>query len=134
MKNKRGFTLIEILVTLTLVVVVAGLMYTFLGQGISLYTMQNEAAQEQMNMRQVLSDITNRIRLTDPANITYSNDVLHVGDTTYYYSSVNNEILRNGTTLATGIGGFTVLMQEGLLEISIVSTAGTVVSTSFSLG
>jgi prepilin-type N-terminal cleavage/methylation domain-containing protein len=133
MKNKRGFTLIEMLVTLALVAVVAALMYTFFGQGISLYSMESESAQEQANLRLVLSDITNRARLTDPSSITYADGVLTVDDTTYSFNSTDQEILRDGGTLATGISRFTVQLESGLLEVSITSTKGTVVSTSLSL-
>jgi len=133
MKNKRGFTLVELLVTIGLVVAVATLMYVFLGQGFSLYTMENESSQEQTNMRQVLSDITNRVRLTAPSDISYSGGVLRVGDSAYSYNSDKHEILRDGAMLATGIGSFTVSLHDGLLEISIASTAGAAVSTSLYL-
>ena len=136
MKNKRGYkgyTLVELLVTIGLIAAVATLMYTFLGQGFTLYTKQNEASQEQMNMRQVLSDITNRARLADPDDISYEDGTLHVGDKEYSFNSANKEILRDGTTLATGIDSFTVSLNNDLLEISITSTADTTVSTSLYL-
>ena len=133
MKNRRGFTLVEMLVTLAILVVVTALMFTFFGQGLSLYTMESESAQEQTSLREVLSDITNRARLTDPAEITYSGEVLNVGGTTYSFDSVSQAILRDSGIMATGISSFTVLLESELLQISITSTAGTVVSTSLSL-
>ena len=125
--------MIEILITLALIVVVAALMYSFFGQGLTLYTMETESAEEQANLRQVLSDITNRTRLADPANITYVNGVLSIGSTTYVFDSTDERILRNGTALATGISAFRVTLSQQLLEISVTSSAGSVVSTSLSL-
>lgn len=133
MKSRRGFTLIETLLTLALIVVVGALMYSFFGQGLHLYTMETETAEEQANMRQVLSDITNRTRLTDPTAITYADGVLSIGTASYTYDSANQQILRNGTALATGVSAFSVSLSEQLLEISVTSTAGSVVSTSLSL-
>lgn len=133
MKRKRGFTLIEILITLVLVVVVSALMYSFFGQGLTLYTMETESAEEQANLRLVLSDITNRVRLADPAAITYASGVLSIGSTTYTYDNLHQQVLRNGSALATGVSAFRITLSEQLLEISVTSTAGSVVSTSLSI-
>ena len=133
MRKIRGFTLIEVLVTLTLVIVVGALMFSFFGQGLTLYTMETETAQEQANLRQVLSDITNRVRLADPAAITYTNGVLKIGSASYHYDSTHQQILRNNAALATGVSVFSVSLDKQLLEISVTSTAGNVVSTSLSL-
>lgn len=133
MKNRRGFTLIEVLLTLALIVVVAALMYSFFGQGLTLYTMETESAQEQANLQQVLSDITNRVRLADPSSITYANGTLSIGTTTYKFDSTDQQILRNGTALATGVSAFNITLGGQLLGISVTSTAGSVVSTSLSL-
>ncbi len=133
MKSKRGFTLIEVLLVATLIAVVALLMYSFFGQGLSLYSMESKSAQRQDNLRLVLSDITNRVRLADPSKVTYSSGVLTVDTTTYSYYSADQEVRRNSTTLATGVSAFTVSLSSGLLQISITDTAGTAISTSLSL-
>ena len=133
MKNKRGFTLIEVLVTITLVLAVSALMYTFIGQGLSLYTRESQSAAEQDNLRQVLSDITNRVRLADASEISVAEGRLTVKYTTYSYDSTNKSILRDGSAMASDIDDFTVTLNGSLLQISVTSTAGTVVSTSLSL-
>lgn len=133
MKRVRGFTLIEILVALALVAVVGALMFSFFGQGLRLYTMETESAQEQANMRLVLSDITNRVRLADPSSITYTNGVLNIGSTSYKFDSAHQRVLRNGSSLVTGVSAFSVSLSAQLLDISVTSTAGSVVSTSLSL-
>ena len=133
MKNKRGFTLIEVLVAIGLVVMVAALMYTFVGQGLSLYTMETETAEEQTNLRQALSEITNRVRLADASEVAVTDGGLTVGSTAYAYSSAQKCILRDGDTFANNIAGFTATLNDSLLEISVTSTAGTVVSTSLFL-
>ncbi len=134
MKNKRGFTLIELLVTIGLIVAVATLMYTFLMQGFSLYTMQNQESQKQSNMRQVLSDITNRVRLSEADDISYSAGVLTVGDDSYSFSSTEHKVMRNGSMLAADIRSFTVSLTVEMLEITITNMDGTSLSTSLYLG
>jgi prepilin-type N-terminal cleavage/methylation domain len=133
MKNRRGFTLIELLLALSLITVAALLMYSFFGQGLSLYTMETEMAGEQDSLRQVLSDITNRVRLADPSTITYNSGALSIGSAVYSFDSAGKEIRRNGATLATGVSAFGVTLTSELLQISITNTAGTVISTSLSL-
>lgn len=133
MKNKRGITLIEVLLAMTLITVAALLMYSFFGQGFSLYKVESKSAEEQTNLRQVLSEITNRVRLADPSTVTYSGGVLTVDGKNYSYYSTGNEIRRDGKTLATGVSAFNVTLSGKLLSISITSTAGTIISTSLSL-
>jgi prepilin-type N-terminal cleavage/methylation domain-containing protein len=133
MRNKRGFTLIEVLITLVLVVAVAALMYTFMGQGLSLYTHESRTAAEQDSLRQVLSDITNRVRLTDASEISVTDGVLTVGDTEYSYDSTGKRILRDGSEFARDISAFSAALNGTQLEISVTNTGDTVVSTSLSL-
>ncbi|MDD5017280.1 MAG: prepilin-type N-terminal cleavage/methylation domain-containing protein [Eubacteriales bacterium] len=132
MKRKNGgFTLIETLITIVIVSVVALLMYSFFGQGFSLYSVETNSADEQMSQRQVLSDITNKARLTDPGSIAYADGVLTIDD--YAYTFAGGSILRNNTVIANGISAFNVSIDQNILEIGIVNTAGTEISTSLSL-
>ncbi len=129
--KKRGFTLIEVLLATALVAVVMLLMYAFFGQGFKLYTVESESADAQMNLRQVLSEITNKARLTDPADITYASGVLSVDDDTYML--FDEKIIRNDTAIASGIGAFHVSIENDMLSIEVINTAGTSLSTSLSL-
>jgi len=132
MRNKkRGFTLIETIIVLALVVVVASLMFSFFGQGFSLYATETESADEQKNMRQVLSDITNKARVTAPELITYDMGVLHVDDNSY--TSSGEQIIKNGTVLANGISEFNISIVNNVLEIGVVNTTGSRLTTSLSL-
>jgi prepilin-type N-terminal cleavage/methylation domain-containing protein len=131
MRRNKGFTLVELLVVVALIAVAASLMYTFFGQGLSLYTAESKSADEQANMRLVLSDITNRARLTDSADISCSNNVLTVGDAVYRRSG--EQILRNDGVIANGISSFTAAISDSILDIRIESVAGTKLETSLSL-
>ena len=131
MKDKRGFTLIEIIIVVMLIAVVGLLMYSFFGQGFRLYTVESESADKQMNLRQVMSDITNRARLADPAAVTYTSGVLNVG--TYAYMLSNGQVKRNDTVLANDVAAFNISINTGILGITMVNTSGTSLSTSISL-
>ncbi len=131
LRRKKGFTLVELLVTIALIAVVASLMFTFFGQGLSLYTEETKSADEQMNLRQVLSDITNKVRLADASGISCTSDVLTVDGTTYRRNG--QQILRDSAVIANGISAFTASISGGMLNISIQNTAGTLLETSLSL-
>jgi len=130
MNKNKGFTLVELLVVIALVAVAASLMYTFFGQGLSLYTAESESADEQANMRLVLSDITNKVRL-NLAGTSCTGNVLTVGDAVYRRSG--QQILRNDGVIASGISSFTVTISNSILDIRIESTAGKALETSLSL-
>ena len=132
MKNtNRGFTLIEVLLALALVAAAAMLMYSFFGQGFSLYTRESESADEQASLRMVMSDITNIVRVTDKTKISVSNNVLTVDNRTYKLSG--GKILRNGTAIASNISTFTVTMSTELLSIKVVSNKGSTIETALSM-
>jgi prepilin-type N-terminal cleavage/methylation domain-containing protein len=132
MRNKKGFTLVEMILVVSLLAVSALLMYSFFGQGLKLFTYESASADRQMNMREVLSDITNKARLTDSSDITCSSGTLNVGS--YAYTLNSGKIKRNGTVISTGISTFTTSINEsGILEITVVDTAGTSLTTSISL-
>ena len=130
-KRNSGFTLIEVLLVAALVGVVALLMYSFLGQGLSLYGVETASADEQMNLRQAMSDITNIVRLTDSDDISVSNGVLTVGSRTY--KLVNGSILKDEGAIANGISAFNVTKENGMLKLEIVNENGTEIKTSLSL-
>lgn len=131
MKNKKGFTLVEVIVVVALIAVVAMLMYSFFGQGLKVFSYESDSADKQMNLREVVSDITSRIRLTDSSSISYSSGTLTIGS--YSYTLSNGQIKRNGAAISSGISSFNVSMDTTIVNITIVNTAGTSISTSVSL-
>lgn len=129
--NNRGITLLETIIAAALVSVVMLLMYAFFGQGFKLYTMESESADEQMNLRQVLSEITNNARLTDPEAITYTSGVLTIDDDAYML--YEDKIIRNETAIASGISAFNISITNGILSVEVINTSGTRIATSLSL-
>jgi prepilin-type N-terminal cleavage/methylation domain-containing protein len=131
MKGKKGFTLVEMLIVVSLIGVAALLMYSFFGQGFNLYAIESKSADEQADLRQVLSDITNKARLTPPESITYDLGTLNIGSNAYKLES--GKITRNGTMIADDISAFNVSIVNGILGIELINTSGKSVSTSVSL-
>ena len=129
MRNRNGgFTLIEVILAFMLVAAAALLMYSFFGQGFLPYTLESESADEQMNLRQAMSEITNVVRVTSADKISVSNGQLKVDDRTY--KQTGSQILRNGTAIANQVSTFTVTLSSGLLRVKIVNTKGTAIETS----
>lgn len=131
MKNNRGLTLIEVILACALLVAAGMLMYSFFGQGLSLFTKESESAKEQAELRLVMSDITNAARLTDATKISVLSGVLTVDSKVYKLTS--GKILRNNTAIASNIKTFTVSKTADLLSIKIVSNTNKVIETSLSM-
>jgi prepilin-type N-terminal cleavage/methylation domain-containing protein len=131
MKRKKGFTLIEIILTLGILSVVGLMAFTLFGQGFNLYRAETESADLQDEMRLVLSDITNKVRLTDEEDISAATNQLTVD--TYVYSLDGNRLVRNTSELASNIAVFDVSLTDGLLEVRLRNIKGTQISTSIYL-
>ena len=131
MKKKKGFTLLEIILTLGILSVVGLMAFTLFGQGFNLYRAETESADLQDEMRLVLSDITNKVRLTDEEDISAATNQLTVD--TYVYSLDGNRLIRNTSELASNIAVFDVSLTDGLLEVRLRNIKGTQISTSIYL-
>ena len=131
MKRNKGFTLIELIIALAVMAAVGLLVYTLFGQGFNLYAVEAKSAEQQSEMRLVLSEVTNKVRVTDAADINYTSGQLTVDD--YVYSLVGERVLRNSRELATGITAFNVSIVDNLLEITISNTESDQISTSLYL-
>ena len=131
MKRNKGFTLIELIIALAVMTAVGMLVYTLFGQGFNLYAVEAKSAEQQSEMRLVLSEVTNKVRVTDAADINYTSGQLTVDD--YVYSLVGQRVLRNSRELATGITAFNVSIVDNLLEITISNTESDQISTSLYL-
>ena len=130
LKN-NGFTVIEVVIAISILAVVGLLMYTFLGQGFSLYSKETASAEQQADIREVLSEITNKTRLTPKDSISYNAGVLTIADYDYAYDG--ERIIRNSQELATNITAFSVDITSDILNIVIANNAGAQISTSLSL-
>ncbi len=131
--GNKGFTLIELLVTIAILAVAAGLMFTLFGQGLSLYTIETESADEQQSLRQILSEITNSARIADVDSIDVNDNALTIGSNVYSHSGQN--VLKNGTPIADRIVSFEVSLDDStsLLSITVSNTKGANLQTSLTL-
>lgn len=131
MKVKRGFTLIEVIITVAVLGAVGLLAFSLIGQGLNLYKAEVESADLQEDMRLVLSEITNKVRLTDESDISISGNKLTIANNVY--SLENSSLLRNSSEIAASIMLFDVSITNSLLKIRIVNNKGTELSTSIYL-
>jgi len=124
-KNKTGFTLVETIVTTTILSIVVLLSLSILISTLNMQRLSNTTIEEQINLRQAALAITSEIRKNpDEAGALGP----FVGR---YY--INDDILMrsDGSAVARGIAGFSINTADkpGWAVISIESTGGQEVNT-----
>lgn len=120
--NKKGVTLIELIIVLSILAVVITLGYSIFIFGIKNFTIQTANANNQSNVRYATSFISKEIRKADSVSIS-SNEITIDGTVTYKLHS--NVIMRNTNELVSDIASFNVerVGNRIILEITSVPNA-----------
>lgn len=109
--NKNGFTLIEIVIAMLIVVIVFGILANLVGFSTKFFTDENTQVANQAALRQVAVNFEKDVRkfaLNDTL-ITVSGTCYTLGATvTYCHDGVSKTITRNSVVVAKGIQTFTV--------------------------
>lgn len=137
MKNKKGITLIELLIAMAIFVAIGFIASMFLIQGVSIFNQESEKSTELASVREVLSHITNHLRLTPEEQVLVNDDVLTVNGIDY---ELDGNILKyGGNALTQEIADFKVTRNpegeddDDIIHISITSTQGKTLETSYKL-
>lgn len=121
-KNRKGFTLIELMIVLALLSVVIMIAFSVFSFGLKSFNAQTDNIGNQSNVRYVISDITNEIRRGDATNITIiSGGGINVNG--IIYKLQGNNLLKNGNELASGIESFKPLIVDKKITLVITSQA-----------
>lgn len=125
MKNKKGFTLIEIVVTLTILVLLLGVVAatTVLTQRFS--TGEHSRVQLQNEVRIALAWIDSDVRSSNQIAINDDSCFILISGTNVRYCLVGDALTRNDQTIAENLVNFTYAIDpsSGTLVVTLTTIA-----------
>jgi len=129
--KRNGFTLIELVITFSIVVIVFGVLSNLVGFSTKFFKDENTQVATQESLRLVAVNFEKDVRkyaLNSTLIVQSSNCyVLGTGTTiTYCYDSTNKQITRNSVIIAKGIASFSLtLTNTSYIRFSIVTIQDT---------
>ena len=124
--NRKGITLIELLVALSISgILVAGVYRTFVSQQHT-YTVQEQVVDMQQNFRLAINRMTREIRMANFGKQLYVNAGRTYGDPLYY----NDDFFKKGGAM---YGTFSNVVNPGVDSVTIVAGYQTLIPTTMSL-
>lgn len=116
MHNKsKGFTLIEIVITMLIVVIVFGIVANLVGFSTKFFRDENSQVANQEALRLVAVNFEKDVRkyALNSTLITQSSDCYTLGTVvTYCLNTTNKTITRNGSTIAKGVASFSLILTD----------------------
>jgi len=119
-RKQGGFTLVELMIALALLVITISLGHAIYIVGIKSFIRETTAIEQQAHLRIALSHISRNIHMTPSSRITVINEEsLKVDDGTYRMNLTRDSLLYKGNPLAVGVKSFKVQELEGGKRILI---------------
>lgn len=114
MKNKKGFTIIELIIAIMIFAVVVSLAGSLFVSGFRNYNKVSERLTSQANTRFVMYDISKTLRnaKVDDIFIATGNTSITIGTTIFSYSSANSEISKT-------VAGKTTIIGRSIIEFYV---------------
>lgn len=130
LKNKKGTTLIEFVITFTLISIILVIGYNLFTSSLEGFRRQADNVDNQTKARQIIRDISREIRKVNPASsiVIEEDKSISIGDITYTFQEDTNTLLKAGNVFVTGIQSFNPKWDDNgkkiSLEITTLSNAG----------
>ncbi|GAB1476749.1 hypothetical protein MASR2M70_15850 [Bacillota bacterium] len=116
--DKRGFTLIELVVVMVLMGLILTMGFSIYRFGTDTYAGEAEKTLSQTELRAAISVITKDIR-KHPGSVTAGTKSITINGTEYAFS--DGSLTVNGSSFIEGIADFNVSRNEDKITISIAS-------------
>lgn len=110
-RNRKGFTLIELVITMLIVVIVFGILANLVGFSTTFFRDENTQVANQTALRQVAVIFEKDVRryALDDTMFSVSGTCITLGSTvTYCHDVANQTITRNSVVVANGIQTLTI--------------------------
>lgn len=126
LKNKKGITLVELIVSLGIVALVFALITPLFLAGVEYSTTVNNFVQDQTNLRKIMTDLSREIRDVEVDDVVLvSSSEITVGNCTYKYIADNKEITKyfadtNTTVVVCNrVEYFNVIQTDDIIEFEV---------------
>ena len=138
MRDDRGYTLIEVVVAIAILVAIMFSIFSFYVTGVKGFARESTTANNQMKIRRALNDISREVRRSSSATVGSGSLVLEYPDDkktefnlsgesiimNYFEKNPGGVYISNGTsTLIDGIKSFTSTVGTDVISIELESTA-----------
>lgn len=122
-KNKKGVTLIELLIVLSILSIIISLAFSVIFVGTKNFSVQTANVNNQSNVRYALNIISRDIRKAE--SVTVSEHTITIDDS-FEYKLENNELLKGEQILATDVETFHITKVGNKITIEINSLPNSV--------
>lgn len=127
LKNRKGFTLIEVMLAILIVAIIFGMIASIVGFFSRFYSDESQYINRQENMRILMLQLERDIRMSDQATNLNSSPCYLIGtgsgsttSNTYCFDVTTNVVTRNGNVVARNISVFNLsLSGDRALDIDI---------------
>lgn len=124
-KNKKGFTLVELMIVLALLGVVIMIGFSVFSFGFKSFNAQADNIDNQSKVQHAISDISKEIRKVDAVDKIVVDKTavgkIDIGGVVYEFKGTT--LLKNGNNFVSGIKSFKPLRVENKVTIEITSLA-----------
>lgn len=120
--NRKGFTLIELVITMLILVIVFGILANLVGFSTTFFRDENTQVANQTALRQVAVTFEKDVRrfALNSTMVAVSGTCASLGSTvTYCHHVANQTITRNGVVVAKGIEAFTVTLSSSKVNLTM---------------
>jgi len=119
--SKSGFTLIELVITMLIVVIVFGILANLVGFSTKFFTDENTAVANQTGLRQVAVTFEKDVRryALDETMFSVIGTCTTLGLTVTYCHEADQTITRNGVVVAERIEAFNIVISASMVNLTM---------------
>ena len=117
----KGFTLIELIITMLIVVIVFGILANLVGFSTKFFTDENTAVANQTGLRQVAVTFEKDVRryALDATMFSVSGTCTTLGSSVTYCHVADQTITRNGVVVAERIEAFNIVTSASMVRLTM---------------
>ena len=127
--NRKGITLVELLLALGILVIITAAAYGVLTTGVKTYNANIKLSTSQSALRIAMMHISRQERKATTVTVGASTLTLAIGGVNHSYSVSGNQLLYDSTAIATDIKAISSSISGKVVTVTLTATDGTTLST-----